>query len=259
MGAKAFARYLYSSVPGLALARFALKDVAAVYSSKPEFAGLKLLGIEGGLIVDIGANRGQSVAAFRRLAPLSRIFAFEPEPRSAARLLSRYQGDAMVTVHACALAEQSKAMTLFIPTYGRWNCDGMAALDRREATEWLHNPGRMLWFNPGKLTVAEHIIECRTLDSLKLSPRLIKLHAQGAEFSILKGAEHTIRNHRPALMCAFPQMATTELLAGWGYAPHIYLDRRFKPGVAPPDTTFTWYLADEHRRHLPRNTHPPAS
>ncbi len=259
MGAKALARYLYSSVPGLALARFAVKDVAAVYSSKPEYAGLKLLDIEGGAIVDIGANRGQSIAAFRRLAPLSQIFAFEPEPRSAARLLSRYQDDAMVTIHACALAEQSKAMTLFIPTYGRWNCDGMAALDRREATEWLHNPGRMLWFDPKKLTVTEHSIECRTLDSLKLAPRLIKLHAQGAEFSILKGAETTIRHHRPALMCAFPQMATTELLAGWGYSPHIYLDRRFEPGIAPPDTTFTWYLTGEHRQHLSRNIHPPAS
>ncbi len=259
MGAKALARYLYSSVPGLALARFALKDVAAVYSSKPEYAGLRLLDIKGGAIVDIGANRGQSIAAFRRLAPLSRIFAFEPEPRSAARLLARYQDDAMVTVHACALAEQSKAMTLFIPTYGRWNCDGMAALDRREATEWLHNPGRMLWFDPEKLTVAEHSIECRTLDSLELRPHLIKLHAQGAEFSILKGAEGTIRSHRPALMCAFPQTATTELLAGWGYSPHIYRDHRFGPGIAPPDTTFTWYLTDKHIRDLSRDIRSPAS
>jgi hypothetical protein len=76
-----------------------------------------------------------------------------------------------------------------------------------------------------------------------LAPILIKLHAQGAELAILKGAGRTILKHKPALMCAFPTNAVTKLLAEWGYQPHAYDNGRFVQGVAELPATFTWYLA----------------
>jgi FkbM family methyltransferase len=202
------------------------------------------------LIVDVGANRGQSIAAFRKFAPDCHIVAFEPEPRSAARLTSQFRRDHTITIHDCALGQQSGVATFFIPTYGRWNCDGMSATDRQEATQWLRDPNRMLLFNEAKLTITEHPIECRTLDSYDFTPRLIKLHAQGAELAILRGSKHTISHWKPALMCAFPSAAVTDLLAGWGYRPHVYKSRRFSPGIAKHPVTFTWYLTEEHGRQL---------
>jgi FkbM family methyltransferase len=130
-------------------------------------------------MVDVGANRGQSIPAFKNLAPESNIVALEPEPKSAERLALRYRRDPTVTIHGCALGERATTVTFFVPTYGRWDCDGMSAIGRKAATEWLRDPGRMLLFNEAKLTVKEHQIECRTLDSYKLAPLLIKLHAQG--------------------------------------------------------------------------------
>ena len=76
MNTKALVRVLYANVPGLAAARYALGDFLAPYASKPEYVGARL--IRSGLIVDIGANRGQSIAAFKRLSPGSTIVAFEP-------------------------------------------------------------------------------------------------------------------------------------------------------------------------------------
>lgn len=250
MNSKALARYLYSNVPGLAVLRFAAKDLLTTRFSKPEYSGILHIPIGNGVIVDVGANRGQSIAAFRRLAPEFQIVAFEPEPRCAAKLMSRYRKDKIVTVHDCALGESSGSIIFFVPTYGQWNCDGMSATSYDEATQWLQNPGRMLAYNQAKLTVDEYVVECRTLDSFEFSPALIKLHAQGAEYSILRGAEQTIKRYEPALMCAFPQPAVTELLADWGYSPYAYRDRVFAPGVAKQPVTFTWYLTNDHIRQL---------
>jgi FkbM family methyltransferase len=254
MNFKALARFLYANVPGLAAARFAAMDLTAWYFPKPEFAGVGRLLIADGLIVDIGANRGQSIAAFKRFAPKSKIIAFEPEIKSAQRLVLRYRRDPSVSIHRCALGPDSGSVTFFVPRYGRWDCDGMAATDRRAATDWLSDPGRMFLFDNSKLTVEEHVTECRTLDSYELTPALIKLHAQGAEIAILKGSKSTIRRHRPALMCAFPSVELTEMIAAWGYHPHAYYNEHFIPGIAKRPVTFTWYLTDDHMRQVPIRT-----
>lgn len=248
MNIKAIARFLYARIPGLAATRFALMDLTAAYFEKPEYRGVLRLAAAHGLIVDVGANRGQSIAAFKKLMPNSKIVAFEPEPRLAKKLLSRYQLDSTVIVHDCALGGHSGALTLFVPRYGRWECDGMAATNREAAIEWLKDPGRMLVFDETMLSVCEHRIACKTLDSYELTPFLIKVHAQGAELDILKGAEQTIHHHKPALMCAFPSITLTDFLAAWGYRPYIYNSGFFRPGVASPPVTFTWYLRDNHVR-----------
>lgn len=244
--AKALARYIYARVPGAAQFRFALKDITTRYVSKGEFSGVRRLSLGRGPIVDIGANRGQSVAAFRRLAPGREVIAFEPEPRAAARLHEQFGGAPGVTLHPCALGRTPGQLSFFIPRYGMWDCDGMAATDRGEATLWLRDQGRMFRFDDRLLSVEEHSVECRTLDSFELSPALIKLHAQGAELDILKGAVETILRCKPAVMCAFvaAHPATRELLEGLGYRPFVYAHGAFVAGVSPPDTTFTWFLTE---------------
>jgi FkbM family methyltransferase len=254
MHIKAMIRYFYSVVPGLAASRFAVMDLTAAWAAKPEYAGTAWLSIGEGLIVDVGANRGQSTAAFKKLAPKAKIVAFEPEPRSATRLSTRFRRDAFVTVQGCALGAHSGMITFFVPTYGRWDCDGMAATNRATATDWLKDSGRMYRFDESKLSVRDYPVECRTLDSYGLSPGLIKLHAQGAELDILKGSTQTIRRSWPALMCAFPSYTFTEFAAQFGYHPYVYNNEQFLPGVAERPVTFTWYLADIHLTHLPIKT-----
>lgn len=251
MNVKAFARFLYANVPGAAAARFGAMDLTAALLSKPEYGGAAWLSIGDDLIVDVGANRGQSIAAFRKLAPQSRIVAFEPEPRSAARLAQRYRTDQAISIHGYALGSRTGSLTFYIPTYGRWGCDGMSATSREAATEWLRDPGRMYRFDEAKLTVQEHPVECRSLDSFALAPRLIKLHAQGAELDILEGATSTLRLHRPALMCAFPTPAVSSFTEALGYRPYIYCNGHFTSGTARPPVTFTWYLTDGHVRNVP--------
>jgi FkbM family methyltransferase len=241
--AKALARYIYARVPGVAPLRFAFKDFATGFVSKPEFGGL--VHIDDGLIVDVGANRGQSIAAFRRIKPECDIVAFEPEPSSAARTAARFHGDKNVVLHNCALGYEDGVLKLFMPKYGLWDCDGMASTSYDEAVGWLLNPGCMFRFDKTKLKVHEHTVECHTLDSFKLNPALIKLHTQGTELDILKGAESTLRKSKPALMVGFPKNEVTGFLLEFGYQPHVYDRGEFLPGCADPHTTtFTWFLRE---------------
>lgn len=251
MRIKALARFLYGVVPGLAAVRFAAKDLAAPYLPKPEFWGVSHFSFGNGLIVDIGANRGQSIQAFRRFAPGCRIVAFEPEPKCAAQLQVRHHGDPSITLYRCALGSSVGGLTFFVPKYGQWDCDGMSATNYQSATEWLRDPGRMLFFDEAKLSVREHSVECKKLDSFGLAPCLVKLHAQGAELDILEGSQTTIKQHRPALMAAFPSAAVDALLATWCYRPYEYRNGYFEPGIAEPPRTFTWYLAEHHLNQVP--------
>lgn len=250
MKTKALVRFLYANVPGLATLRFGAMDLSAAYIHKPEYKGTATLAIGNGLIVDVGANRGQSIAAFKRFAPASTLIAFEPDPRSAARLKSRYRSDTTVTIEHGALGAKAGILTLFVPSYGAWDCDGMAATDRETATEWLKDSGRMLHYDETKLTVREHQVTCSTLDSYQLAPALIKLHAQGAEHDILQGALQTIKRHGPAVMCAFASPSLSQFFADLGYQPFIYQRYRFSPGIAQRPITFTWYLAEHHIHSL---------
>jgi FkbM family methyltransferase len=250
MNLKPLMRFFYAWIPGLATARFKAMELTAGHIFKPEYRGVLKIPVANGLIIDVGANRGQGIAAFKKLVPQSNIIAFEPEPRLAERLALRYRRDPSVTVNRCALGAHSGTVTFFVPTYGRWNCDGMSATDYKAATEWLRDPGRMFRFDKAKLSVSEHLIECKTLDSYKLSPALVKLHAQGAELEILSGSKETIRKHRPALMCAFPTTALTEMLADWGYRAYAYCDGRFVPRTGKRHVTFTWYLTDDQARQV---------
>ena len=133
----------------------------------------------------------------------------------------------------------------------------MAATDRKTATEWLKNSGRMLRYDETKLIVREYQVTCRTLSiPYQLDPVLIKLHAQGAEPDILQGALQTIKQHRPAVMCAFafaPDLS--RFFADFGYQPLIIRVLASPAGIAQrPITFFTWYLTDHHIASLVHNS-----
>jgi hypothetical protein len=83
MNLNPFARFAYANIPGVAVVRFAFMDITTAYFAKPEYEGAISPTKADGLIIDIGASRGQSISAFKRFKPQSSIVAFEPEPISA--------------------------------------------------------------------------------------------------------------------------------------------------------------------------------
>ena len=132
--------------------------------------------------VDVGAHSGEVLVDMVRCAPRGRHIAFEPLPDLAARLRSDFPS---VGVRCAALSDQS----------GR--------------SSFVHVVSRPGWsgLRPRAFAAGERVetidVEVRRLDdelSADFVPRLVKIDVEGAELGVLRGAEATLREHRPVLL-----------------------------------------------------------
>jgi FkbM family methyltransferase len=150
----------------------------------------------GCLIVDIGANAGQSALEFASLHPDARIVSFEPNPDSAAdlSLVARVLGNRFAW-HPYGLSEQEGEAVLRMPVVGRTPVPGEASLEG----DVLADAG--LEERIGRLSrVIQYRVVLRTFDSFALTPALVKLDVQGHEVPVLKGMRRTIEAHAPVLL-----------------------------------------------------------
>lgn len=145
--------------------------------------------------VDVGANKGD-LTLF--LSPHSaHVHVFEPVPAMAAALRHRFRGT-NVTVHEFALGATRGGGVLRIPIFG-------SEVYTTRAT--LLDDFREMAINGKALTeVIEETVQIRPLDDFDTGPvRLIKIDVEGFELDVLKGAERTLRTHRPVLYVEIEQ------------------------------------------------------
>ena len=178
------------------------------------------------VFLDIGANRGQSVAAIRLYHSETPIVAFEPARATFSRLM-RYTADVgNLTCIKAGLSDAAGHLALHTPVYRGYVFDGLASTIRAEAEEWL-NAERIYMFDHEKLKIETEEIEIKTLDSLDLAPCFIKLDVQGAEVRVLNGGRATIARWQPLIMAErAPGDQVLETMASMGYA-----DFRFDAGA----------------------------
>ena len=130
------------------------------------------------VFVDAGAHHGSVIEAFNRQtkSAFKQIVAIEPDPSNRACLAENLRrwlpDDARVTVCDCVLAEGRREAPFH---------DGL------DYASQLSGTGRM------RVTTS-------TLDALALSPTFVKLHLEGGELAALKGAQQTLRTHRPIVV-----------------------------------------------------------
>jgi FkbM family methyltransferase len=151
------------------------------------------------VMIDIGANRGQSIDAMRLYHPKQPIVAFEPNPNLAARLPSLFKGDPHLVVHNVGLGDTPGEFTLQVPSYNGWDFDGQAALNFGEdLLSYIRSS--IIGFDEAKLSFKKFRCEVRRLDGFKLKPGFLKIDTEGSELRVLRGAIETIRTHRPILL-----------------------------------------------------------
>jgi FkbM family methyltransferase len=146
-----------------------------------------------GLIVDIGANRGQSALSFAVVAPEARIVSFEPHPghrRDLGWVSKLLRG--RLTIHEVALGETDGTAVLWVPTSGHREITGESSLDEGALTR-----ARRRVKVDGHREVS---VPVRTLDSYNLAPDIIKVDVQGTEASVLAGAVSTLARARPLVL-----------------------------------------------------------
>jgi FkbM family methyltransferase len=150
------------------------------------------------LVLDVGANGGQSAAAFSFLLPGWRIVSFEPNPGLwgelafiAARIGPRFE------LRKVGLGDRPDRFTLYVPRLGALPLTTRASVEKAAALE--HCASLEVQFGQ-PLDLIEQEIDVVTLDSLDLAPGVVKIDVEGFELAVLEGMRQTIARHRPVIL-----------------------------------------------------------
>ncbi|WP_143738168.1 FkbM family methyltransferase [Erythrobacter donghaensis] len=227
---KSVIRSLQTRIPGLWEAKHRLYNRLTRnfgLMMEDEFRLLSRMGPIG-LVVDIGANYGQSIHAIRRCARPARIVSFEPIAALAARLRQEFAGDPGVEIQDCALAESAGELTLHVPRYDHAVLDALASLDREAIVNWLANPYHFWNFDPRKLTISAQAVTVRTLDSFGFAPDVVKIDVQKMEQAVVEGGLETFRAHQPLTIVEAPSPAVIDLFADCGMRAYAYAGGRLR-------------------------------
>jgi len=142
------------------------------------------------IVFDLGANRGNTVAQYRKLFPAAVIHAFEPIPQLASHLRGRFASDDNVKVHQCAVSNKTGGSTFHVNS----------AID---TSSLLSSPQQSTpsSYRPLMNTTSMLSVDTITLDEACVregieSIDILKMDVQGAELPALEGAKVLLSNHR---------------------------------------------------------------
>jgi FkbM family methyltransferase len=195
-----------------------------------------------GVIVDVGAHAGQFSKLFARMAPLGRVYAFEPSAYARSIMVPalRFNRIRNVTLTSAGLSDTAGPLILHTP------------LKRSSALGY-----GIAHLGPGGADGAtlDQVVSLTTLDTFATQQEfrrldLIKADIEGWEMRALKGGQHTLTRFRPTLYLEIDGALlaragdSPDALFGWlgalGYRGFSTPDLRPTPQWAGPgDYLFT--------------------
>jgi FkbM family methyltransferase len=197
-----------------------------------DFHFLRDPALGSGLLLDLGANIGQSALSVAVVQPGLQIFSIEANPacepglRTAAMLLGRRFSFRVVGVGSASgqldfhVPVRSSRMLLEEGTFDP------ASLQSANSQARLGVLGRDY-----ELTCLS--VPLLTVDSLQLTPRVVKMDLQGLELAALQGMAHTIEAAHPVFMIEIGERheEIVGFLADRGYSRWHWNGHALRPGV----------------------------
>lgn len=154
-----------------------------------------------GLFVDIGANDGISALGFRRINKTYHILSLEPNPIHEAVLRQLKKKIPRFDYMMVGAGNHRGKKTLFTPVTNNTSVYTSSSLDLSFVTN----------FTPGERYIKQFVNIIR-LDSLRLSPSIVKLDTEGYDLEALKGFTKTIQRYRPYVLFEFnPLLVSREI------------------------------------------------
>jgi FkbM family methyltransferase len=139
-------------------------------------------------VIDVGANKGQTIDFFLSLSPGAEIWGFEPNKKLFSRLTRKYESNARI--HLLSAGVSSKAGSMLFQenmldetsTYEALNPD----------SEYLRRKARIMGVSPDEIIVDRYETDVTTLADFLLSAGLheidvLKIDVEGHEFQVLRG------------------------------------------------------------------------
>jgi FkbM family methyltransferase len=204
-----------------------------------DFAFFRNFKGRAGLVVDVGANTGQSARSIRIYNRSLEILSFEPnrllEPELHA---TRKLLGPLFDYHMVGLGRRDATLTLYCPVAGEtpltpWATGDRASIERNRA---------VIEREVGtKISVTAVPVEIRRFDDLDLSPLAIKIDVEGLELEVLSGMTETLARCEPILMieCSTSTSEVVQMLSVYGYHTYAYdpHGNRLKETRDPGSTT----------------------
>lgn len=176
----------------------------------------------GQILFDIGANVGYySILGSRLVGPQGRVFAFEPVIRNVAYL---YQHTILNNAHNITIISAACSHQLSLTTF---------SLGGNFATGHISNNLQSQKDSSHLVIPVPTITVDALVEQLGITPDVIKIDVEGAEYSVLLGSQTTLRNSKPKIFLSThsSELRTNclEYLKGIGYKYEILSQDKDNP------------------------------
>ncbi len=200
-----------------------ISDVFAL-NLEPDYEIVKLFEKQRPLILDVGANRGESIKFFLKYKPLSKIIAFEPNTipfKKAKKKFKNYKN--VKIINRIVSLKNTKIYTPVILNYKIYSLSSTSLEDlKKRITKFFSIPMSKFRFEKKR---------CKkiNIDSLKLNPDIIKIDTEGSEFDVVKCAKKTIKKNKPILIIEYNDSyyKIKNKLKKLNYSPRLFISGKF--------------------------------
>lgn len=144
------------------------------------------------IVFDVGANRGQSIAFFKKMFPLVTVLAFEPSPRVFLKLQKKWENKKNISLFELALGA-AKGETVFFEHL----LDETSTMSPPNPNStWQKRKNRILLVRDSN-SFEETLVQVTTLDIFCAENGirqidLLKIDVEGFEYNVLKGAQNVL-------------------------------------------------------------------
>jgi FkbM family methyltransferase len=152
------------------------------------------LKVSSPVIFDVGANLGASVAYYRALYPKARIYAFEPDPDTFARLARRHGRRANVTLINAGAGDKTEKRMLHRKAVSAVN----SVFELDQSSEWAQRTPGMTALPPAEIDLVrlDDVAETHGVEHIDF----VKCDTQGFEPEVIKGAHRLLSNRQIGLI-----------------------------------------------------------
>ena len=149
-----------------------------------------------GLVIDVGANSGQSIDLFLELNPKCKIIAFEPNPRLAQNLKNKYSSNPNIQSFQLGISDTAGQKIFYENVF-----DATSTFEELKLTsKYLKTKSMILGVKPEEIIVKSYPVEVTTLSDF-INERctepiyILKIDTEGHEYACLVGLFKTQLKH----------------------------------------------------------------
>lgn len=180
---------------------------------------------ESCLLLDVGANIGNSIHSVNLVNSCLPIISFEPNPglwSFIENVISRVSND--VKLCKFGLSNQDGFMYLYIPVVDGIHIVGEASVELDHFSDSFVQNRLRSYSRSGSFGLIKTRIELKRFDNLQINPSHIKIDVEGHEVKVLEGMIETIERCKPVFLIESDKTFSVDsFLKNYGYSAYNYI------------------------------------